>query len=378
MAQSPGDLAVAHVRALSPYQPGKPPKELERELGVADVIKLASNENPLGPSPLALAAMRRSLGETWLYPDGSGHELKQALALHLGVQPAQLTLGNGSNDLLVLLAEAFLTPDSNAVFSQYGFAIYALVTQAAGAQGRAAAAFPADAARKGWRQPLGHDLDAMARAVDAQTRLVFIANPNNPTGTWVEQRALHRFIASLPTTTLVVLDEAYFEFARPLGCQDGIEWVAEFPNLVVLRTFSKAYGLAGMRVGYGVADPGVADILNRVRQPFNVGNVAMDGALAGLQDPAHVAAGVALAAQGRAYFERELPALGLALIPSAANFVTVRVAGDGLEVYRRLLQEGVIVRPLAGYGLPQYLRISTGTQAQNERLVATLRRCLAA
>jgi histidinol-phosphate aminotransferase len=378
MAHRPGDLAVAHVRALSPYQPGKPLKELERELGVGGVIKLASNENPLGPSPLALAAMRRSLEEVWLYPDGSGHELKQALARHHGVQAAQLTLGNGSNDLLVLLAEAFLTPDSNAVFSQYGFAIYALVTQAAGAQGRAVAAFPADTPREGAQQPLGHDLDAMARAIDAQTRLVFIANPNNPTGTWVEQGALRRFIAGVPATALVVLDEAYFEFALPLGCQDGMQWLAEFPNLVVLRTFSKAYGLAGMRVGYGVADPGVADILNRVRQPFNVGNVAMDGALAGLQDCAHVASGVALAAQGRAYFERALPALGLGLVPSAANFVTARVPGDGLQIYQRLLQEGVIVRPLAGYGLPQYLRISTGTQAQNERLVAALRRCLAA
>jgi histidinol-phosphate aminotransferase len=373
---SPGELAVAHVRALSPYQPGKPLRELERELGLAGVIKLASNENPLGPSPLALTAMRRALEESWLYPDGSGHELKQALAGHLGVQPEQLTLGNGSNDLLVLLAEAFLAPGSNAVFSQYGFAIYALVTQAAGAQGRAVPAYPVDTAARMGRQPLGHDLDAMARAVDAATRLVFIANPNNPTGTWAGKDELQRFVASIPASTLIVLDEAYFEFARPLGCQDGIEWLAAHPNLVVLRTFSKAYGLAGMRVGYGVSHAGVADILNRVRQPFNVGNVAMEGALAALQDPEHVARGVALASEGREFLSRELRELGLTVLPSAANFVMVRVPDSGEQLYQRLLRLGVIVRPLAGYGLPQYLRISTGTAAQNERLIAALRQCL--
>jgi histidinol-phosphate aminotransferase len=374
---SPGELAVAHVRALSPYQPGKPLKELERELGVTDVIKLASNENPLGPSPLALAAMRRSLQESWLYPDGSGHELKHGLAKHLGVQPRQLTLGNGSNDLLVLLAEAFLTPDSNAVFSQYGFAIYALVTQAAGARGRAVPAFPAETPLRPGRQPLGHDLDAMARAVDTDTRLVFLANPNNPTGTWLDRGELRRFVASIPASTLIVLDEAYFEFGLPLGCQDGITWLGEHPNLVVLRTFSKAYGLAGMRVGYGVSHPGVADILNRVRQPFNVGSVAMDGALAALQDSLHVARGVVLASEGREYLTRELHSLGLTVIPSAANFVTVSVPGSGARVYEQLLHQGIIVRPLAGYGLPQYLRISTGTQAHNERLIAALRNCLA-
>jgi histidinol-phosphate aminotransferase len=373
---SPGELAVAHVRALSPYQPGKPLRELERELGLTDVIKLASNENPLGPSPLALAAMRRALEESWLYPDGSGYELKQALAAQLGVRPEQLTLGNGSNDLLVLLAEAFLAPGSNAVFSQYGFAIYALVTQAAGAQGRVVPAYPVDTPAHTGHQPLGHDLDAMARAVDAATRLVFIANPNNPTGTWAGKDALQRFVASIPASTLIVLDEAYFEFARPLGCQDGIEWLGEHPNLVVLRTFSKAYGLAGMRVGYGVSHAGVADILNRVRQPFNVGNVAMAGALAALQDPAHVAQGVSLASEGREFLTRELQGLGLTVLPSAANFVMLRVPGSGAQVYQRLLQLGVIVRPLAGYGLPQYLRISTGTLAQNERLIAALRQCL--
>ncbi|MEO7773113.1 MAG: histidinol-phosphate transaminase [Steroidobacteraceae bacterium] len=373
---SPGELAVSHVRALSPYQPGKPMRELERELGVHDVLKLASNENPLGPSPLALAAMRRALDETWLYPDGAGHDLKQGLARHLGVGAAQLTLGNGSNDLLVLLAAAFLTPANNAVFSQFGFAIYALVTQAAGAQGRTVTAHPATVVPQADRQWLGHDLDAMAAAVDANTRLVFLANPNNPTGTWLGARAIQRFIESIPATTLVVLDEAYFEFGLPLGCQDGLRWLQRYPNLIVLRTFSKAYGLAGMRIGYGVSHPEVADILNRVRQPFNVGNVAMDGALAALGDPAHVAAGVALAASGREYFVREFQQLGLQVIPSAANFVTVSV-GDGQRVYELLLQAGVIVRPLAGYGLPQFLRVSTGTQAQNERFVRSLRQCLA-
>jgi len=219
---SPGELAVAHVRALLPYQPGKPLKELERELGITDVVKLASNENPLGPSPLALAAMRRSLEDAWLYPDGSGHELKQGLARHLGVEPAQLTLGNGSNDLLVLLAEAFLTPTSNAIFSQFGFAIYGLVTQAAGAHGREIPAFAESAAQREGQQPLGHDLSAMARAIDADTRLVFVANPNNPTGTWIAEAPLRRFLERVPASTLVVLDEAYFEYSIAPGCQDGV------------------------------------------------------------------------------------------------------------------------------------------------------------
>ncbi len=360
-------MATAAVRSLSPYAPGKPLSELQRELGLTDIIKLASNENPLGPSPRAVAAMQAALPDVWLYPDGSGHELKTALSRALQVSPAQITLGNGSNDLLVLLAEAFLTPEMSSVYSQYAFAYYHLVSRATGAQERVARALPLDSA-----MPLGHDLDAMRELIDASTRLVFIANPNNPTGSWAPEARVRAFLRSVPAGTLVVLDEAYFEFARSSGCEDAVPWVHEHPNLVVLRTFSKAYGLAGMRVGYAVSHPDVADVLNRIRPAFNVGHVSMAGAVAALADAAHVAAGVTLALEGREFFNAELPKLGLHVVPSAANFVLVRFGANAMQVFDALLRAGIIVRPMHGYGLPEYLRISCGTPEQNTRLVRAL------
>jgi histidinol-phosphate aminotransferase len=368
---APGRLAARAVRTLAPYVTGKPMTELERELGITDIIKLASNENPLGPSPLALAAMQRALADSWLYPDGNGHELKVALAQRHGVATSQLTLGNGSNDLIVLLAEAFLTPGTNAVYSQYAFAIYAIAVQATGAAAKVVPALPETSA-----MPFGHDLDAMLAAIDADTRLVYVANPNNPTGTWCRTAQVLRFLERVPQTTIVVLDEAYFEYAREADCPDAIELTARFPNLVALRTFSKAHALAGLRVGYGVSDPSVADVLNRVRQPFNVSLPALAGAEAALADADQARRAMTLVREGKAVFECELPKLGVKVYPSAGNFVLADVGPSGQVVYDGLLKLGVIVRPVGGYGLPRCVRITIGTGPQNERLLQSLAQVL--
>jgi len=363
----PGDLAVAAVRGLSPYVPGKPAAELERELGISDVAKLASNENPYGPSPRALAAMREALEQIWLYPDGASHDLKQQLARQLGVDIGQVTVGNGSNDLLVLLAEAFLTPTHEAVFSQYGFAIYRIVTQATGAR-----CVEVPALGRASRMPLGHDLAAMADAINAATRLVFIANPNNPTGTWAPPGAVKRLIERAPPTTLVVLDEAYLEYGRERGSQDGLAWLPEHPNLVLVRTFSKAYGLAGARVGYAISHPEVAEALNRLRPAFNVNSVAQAGAAAALEDQAHMRRTVNATLSELTRVEAALRSLGLWFAPSACNFLLVHLGAQAHRVYERLLQVGLIVRPVAGYGLGEYLRVSIGLPQENDRLLREL------
>ncbi|HEX6637097.1 MAG TPA: histidinol-phosphate transaminase [Steroidobacteraceae bacterium] len=360
----PGQLAVENVRSLSPYVPGKPIEELQRELGLSDIIKLASNENPYGPSPAALDAMRRALENTWLYPDGSGHGLKQKLAATLGVTPAQITLGNGSNDVLVLLAEAFLKPGLEAIHSQYAFAVYPIAIQAVGATAVVTPATPPDSA-----MPLGHDLAAMARAITPRTRLVFIANPNNPTGTWVPAKALREFIARVPAHALVVLDEAYFEYRGDIDIQDGVAWLAEFPNLVVVRTFSKAYGLAGVRVGYAVSHPSVADMLNRVRQAFNVSVVGLAGAAAALDDAEHLRKAVDVAITERTRVAARLTAGGTRVVPSAGNFLLLHAGADARPRFDQLLRRGIIVRPVANYLLPEHLRVTLGTPEQNDRFL---------
>jgi histidinol-phosphate aminotransferase len=360
----PGQLAVDNVRSLSPYVPGKPIEELQRELGLTDIIKLASNENPFGASPLALSAMQRAIAETWLYPDGSGHILKQKLAAKLGVDATQITLGNGSNDLLVMLAEAFLAPGLEAVYSQYAFAVYPIAVQATGARGVVTPALPANSS-----MPLGHDLKAMARAITPRTRVVFIANPNNPTGTWVPAAELHAFIASAPDHVIVALDEAYFEYTEGLGLQDGIAWLREFPNLVVFRTFSKAYGLAGVRVGYAVSHASVAGMLNRVRQAFNVSVVGLAGASAALDDTDHLASAVKVAVTERARVAARLEEAGTHVLPSAGNFLMVHVGPGAMERFDALLRRGVIVRPVGNYGLPEHLRVTLGTPQQNDRFL---------
>lgn len=359
------DLAAPGVRELTPYQPGKPIEELEREYGLSGVIKLASNENPLGPSPDVLKAISDNLSELSRYPDGNGFILKQALSKRFELDPARITLGNGSNDVLELIARAFVTPDNEVIFSQHAFAVYPLVTRAIGAR---AVVTPA----KEW----GHDLDAMANAMTDRTRLVFIANPNNPTGTWLYKQALYDFLKLVPSHVLVVLDEAYFEYASDpvMGLAqypDGQQWLSEFPNLIVTRTFSKAYGLAGLRVGYAVSHPDVADYLNRVRQPFNVNHLALAAATAALTDRAHLQRGVALNAAGLQQYYAAFDRLGLDYIPSAGNFVTVRV-GAAAGINEQLLRRGVIVRPVANYELPEHLRISIGSEKENRRCIEAL------
>ncbi len=355
-------LAPEYVRAIAPYQPGKPISELVRELGLdeASVVKLASNENPLGIGPRTRAAIDAALGEICRYPDGNGFELKAALAKRFGVDMNAIVLGNGSNDVLELLSLAFLGTEVSAVLSQHSFAVYPLATQARGAR---SIVVPA--------KNYGHDLAAMAQAVQADTRVLWIANPNNPTGTFAPAEAVEALLQAVPQRVLVVLDEAYNEYL-PLECKyDSVKWLKRYPNLVVVRTFSKAYGLAGLRVGYGLMHPVLADILNRVRQPFNVNSLALVAATAALDDMEFVARSYAENLNGLRQLGDGIAALGLDAIPSYGNFLAVRV-GKAADIYKRLLKRGVIVRPIAGYGLPEHLRVSVGTAEENDRFLAAL------
>lgn len=361
------DLAVPGVRELKPYTPGKPTSELEREYGVRDSIKLASNENPLGASPMAIEAIRGELDELWLYPDANGYFLKQALAERHDVDPACITLGNGSNDVLVFLAQVFLRPGLEAVFSQYCFAVYPIATQMVGATARVAPALPSDHV-----MPLGHDLRALYERIGPDTRLVFVANPNNPTGTWLDGARLEDFVASLPPQVICVVDEAYTEYAESDRLGDASTWLARFPNLVVTRTFSKAYGLAGLRVGYALSNPGVADLLNRVRPAFNVNSLALTAARAALADQAFIERSREVNSRGMNQLATGLEALGARVIPSAANFILAEFDRSGAELNERLLRAGVIVRPVANYGLDNYLRITIGTTEQNQRVLSAL------
>ena len=362
-------LAQPGVQQLSPYVPGKPVDELARELDLdpASIVKLASNENPLGPSPKALEAIRSELAELTRYPDGNGFELKSRLAARCGVQINQVTLGNGSNDILDLVARAYLAPGLNAVFSQYAFAVYPISTQAVGAQGKVVPA-----------KDYGHDLDAMLAAIDENTRVVFIANPNNPTGTWFGPDALERFLARVPQSVLVVLDEAYIEFAEGDELPDGLKYLARYDNLLVSRTFSKAYGLAALRVGYALSSAQIADVLNRVRQPFNVNSLALSAACAALDDADYLAQSRQLNDAGMAQLEAGLRELGLSWIPSKGNFIAVDFGRDTAAINQALLRAGVIVRPVAGYGMPNFLRISIGLPAENARFLEALAKVLSA
>jgi histidinol-phosphate aminotransferase len=357
------ELSPSYVRSIAPYQPGKPISELAREMGLdeASIIKLASNENPRGIGPRTRAAIEASIAEVARYPDGNGFELKGALAARYGVDMASIVLGNGSNDVLELMALAFLGPGRAAVYSQHCFAVYPLATQARGAR---AIAVPA----KGY----GHDLEAMAKAIDDETYVVWVANPNNPTGTLALPDALEAFVRRVPERVLIVLDEAYNEYLTPDLRADTVKSLKRHPNLVITRTFSKAYGLAGLRVGYALAHPTVADVMNRVRQPFNVNSVALAAARAALDDMEFVARSYAENLQGLRQLEEGARGLKLDFIPSYGNFITVRV-GKAAEIYRRLLRRGVIVRPVGGgYGLPEHLRVTIGTAQENERFLAAL------
>ena len=365
------DLAVPGVRALQPYLPGKPVAELEREYGIRDAVKLASNENPFGPSPLAIEAARESLQDLARYPEGSGHMLTAALADKHGLDPACITLGNGSNDVLDIIARIFLTPEHESVFSQHAFAVYPLAVQAVGARARVSTAHDGERGAA-----YGHDLAAMLELVGPATRLVFIANPNNPTGTWVDSATLESFIAALPDHVMVVVDEAYFEYVEAEDYPDASAWLSRFPNLIVTRTFSKAYGLAALRIGYALSHADVAGLLNRVRQPFNVNSVAQAAALAALGDEDHLQRCVQRNREGMSQLESGFDALGLSYIKSVGNFVCVDTGRSGAGVYEALLQKGIIVRPVANYGMPNHLRVTIGRADENARFLNALEQVL--
>lgn len=358
-------LAVSGVRQLVPYVPGKPIEELQRELGLTDVVKLASNENALGINPNVAEAIQAALPELTRYPDGNGFRLKSALAESLSVEPAQITLGNGSNEILELVARTFLSPDLEAIFSQHAFAVYPIVTQAVGATARVV---PAD--------NFGHDLPAMLEQVNAKTRLVFIANPNNPTGTLLPAEELQAFLKALPETVLCVLDEAYYEYIAADKRADSIAWLKSHPNLIVTRTFSKAYGLAGLRIGYGLSSPEVADLLNRVRQPFNNNMLALAAAEAAWSDRAYLDKTIAANKAGMAQLTEGFQELGLTWIPSAGNFVSVDMGRPAIPIYQALLRKGVIVRPIANYEMPDHLRVSIGTETENRIFLKALHEVL--
>lgn len=354
------------LQDLPVYQPGRPIEEVARELGLpaAGIIKLASNENPLGPSPAALKAMREVLANIHLYPDGNAYYLKQRLAAKLGIEPAQLILGNGSNELLEFVGHAFLEPGVDVVVSQYCFVVYPLVTKLFGAN---LITVPA--------KDYGHDLDAMLKAITAQTRVVFVANPNNPTGTLVSTEALAKFIAQIPPNVVLALDEAYLEFLDEPANFIPLIRGGQQPNLLLMRTFSKIFGLAGLRLGYGIACPELIAALEKIRQPFNTNSIAQAGALAALDDAAHVQRTRENNTQGLRYLKSECQKLGLEFVPSAANFLLVKV-GLGGRVFEEMQKLGVIVRPMGGYQLPEWVRITVGTPAENERCVAALKQVL--
>ncbi|BCL74936.1 histidinol-phosphate aminotransferase 2 [Jeongeupia sp. HS-3] len=356
------ELAPDYIRAIAPYQPGKPIGELAREMGLdpADIVKLASNENPLGMGPLAQAAVQRELADLARYPDGNGFELKAKIAQKFGVDQSQIILGNGSNDLLDLIARTFLTGADSSVYSQYAFAVYPLVVQAMGAEQIEVKAID-----------YGHDLEAMRAAIKPNTKIVWIANPNNPTGTLARPGDLIEFLELCPKNVLVVLDEAYTEFLPREKRSDSISWLKQFPNLIVVRTFSKAYGLAGLRVGMALTSPEVADLLNRLRQPFNVNSLAQAAACAAIDDADFLAESVRVNSAGMVQLTDAFQRLGLSFIQSYGNFVTFH-CGDAALLNRFMLERGVIIRPLAGYGMPNSLRVSIGLPEENARFIEVL------
>ena len=358
--------APEYVRNIAPYQAGKPISELAREYGLQAerIIKLASNENPLGIPGSARAAMAAAVDDLGRYPDSNGFELKAAIAQRYAVPPDWITLGNGSNDILELAAHSLLQPGSSAVYSQYSFAVYALATQETGAR---AIVVPA--------RDLGHDLDAIGAAIGADTRLVFIANPNNPTGTFLPAEAIAGFLATVPRDVVVVLDEAYNEYLDPALRFDSTRWLHQYPNLIISRTFSKAYGMAGLRVGFGLAQAELTDLMNRVRQPFNVSSVAQVAAMAALDDAEFLQRSYELNRDGLALLQSAFARMGLEFVPSHGNFVLVRV-GDAAAVYEGLLRAGIIVRPVANYALPEWLRVTVGLPEENRAFLAALSRVL--
>lgn len=364
-------LAIESVNGLTAYTPGKPIEELERELGLNAIVKLASNENPKGPSESVRLVIKKAIEDVSLYPDGNGFYLKQALAEKYSITSDKVTLGNGSNDVLDLIARVFLGPGRESIYSEHAFVVYSIATQSVSATARIAKAIAV-----GESQAYGHDLTAMRALIGDKTAVVFIANPNNPTGTWLDPGELERFIKDLPAHIIVVLDEAYCEYSENYNASASIDWVQHYPNLIVTRTFSKAYGLAGLRMGYSISHPDIADLLNRVRQPFNVNSLALVAAQTALSDDAYIAETRKLNKQGLLQLEAGFTKLNLDYIPSRGNFIAVDVGTVASDVYESLLKEGVIVRPVATYGLPNHLRVSVGSAEQNEVLLQSLAKVL--
>lgn len=358
-------LALAGIQSLQPYQPGKPISELAREFGLQEenIVKLASNENPLGPSPKVLAAIEKALPELTLYPDGAGFSLKAALSKKLNVVQNQITLGNGSSDLIDFILRVFAAPSDHIIMSQHAFAVYKIQAAIIGLQVTEVPAIN-----------YGHDLPGMLKAIKENTKVVFITNPNNPTGTWVSKQALTDFLNQVPKNVLVFLDEAYFEYVQQADYPNGIELLSQYPNLVVARTFSKAYGLAALRVGYGVCSAEIADLLNRVRPPFNVNSLALVAAEAALADTDYVAQSIATNSAGLKQLETAFNQLNIEFVPSVANFIAFRIPAPHKagEVFQQLLAKGVIVRPIAGYEMPEHLRVSVGTTAENQTFIDAL------
>ena len=354
------DQVPEYIRSLIPYEPGKPIEEVEREYGISNSVKLASNENPLGPSPKALSAIREKLDQLNLYPDGDCFYLKQGLARKLGVAPERLIFGNGSNEIIELAARTFMRPGDEAVMAEQAFVVYQLIVQAVGGRSRAVPL-----------KNFTHDLPALADAISPRTRLVFLANPNNPTGTIFRRDEWERFLAKVSRDVLLIVDEAYFEYVEDAAYPNSLRYHAGGRALLTLRTFSKLYGLAGLRIGYGIGSEELVSLMQRVRQPFNVNAPAQWAALAALDDAEHVQRSLDVNRRGLAYFQGEFRRLGLDFVPSHANFVLLRV-GKGHEVFQQLLQQGVIVRPMAGYRFPEHVRVTVGTMDENRKFIAAL------
>ncbi len=360
--------ATPGVEKITPYQPGRPAEEVAAEFGIRHPIKLASNENPLGPSPLAIEAMQK-VSDLSRYPDGNGTALKEKIAVRHGLVTGCITLGNGSNDILEFVCRAFVNPGDEVIFSRHAFAVYPLATLAVGGR-------PVETPAQDW----GNNLPLMLEAVTGKTRVIFIANPNNPTGTWLESGELKRFLDDVPEHVIVVIDEAYAEYAYSADYPDYpdcTQWLKEFPNLLVTRTFSKIFGLAGLRVGYGVSSPEIADYLNRVRQPFNVNSMALAAAEAALDDEKHIQLSRDMNQAGMQYLTDACAERGLSYIPSAGNFLAIDFSRPATALFEAMMQQGVIVRPVANYGMPDFLRVTIGTHDENHRFTDVLDRVLA-
>ncbi len=356
---NPEDMVHDGIKGLVPYKPGKPIEELERELGITDSIKIASNENPVGPSPKAVEAIKNALKDLHRYPDGNATVLKDNLAGKLGVKPENLIIGNGSNEILELVLRTYMGPDESVVFSEHAFVVYMLVTKAAGGRG-------ISVPMKGFT----HDLDAMANAIEKDTRLVFVANPNNPTGTFNTKEEVEKLIDALPEKCILVLDEAYAEYVEDPSYPDSLQYLDK--PVLIARTFSKLHGLAGVRVGYGVAHSSIVEYMNRVRQPFNVNALAQAAANTALDDTEHQEMARKVNREGKKMLEKGLKTLGLDWVPTATNFLLVNVAQPAQETFEKMLPKGVIVRAMAEYGYPEHIRVTIGTKEQNEKFLRSL------